>query len=537
MDITPSLEKHLRFEYTSFDRVIFRGYIQNLFATGSVIKLLRNLGFNNYTNGVMRILTDKLNSHIQKQAKNLGIYIHWWGEKEKKQYNSKIDFIQSVYKKELADKRKKSKVIAIIKAVENTRTFTTKAVKKKDNSWYKKMFSVNKFVSQYYIYIDDVELGLCYLKISSYLPFVCEFYFNGHNVLKKKFDNLNVNYRMKDNSFTFVDNTELLNSLIKNFKPSIVLNRINHWMNIFFRFDQGKRSTISKLLKHNWFTYQTEISTNLIFKSAKFANNFFDNILSKNHTIGLPDKLTNIFSLSRQKTNSKSTQNRFTSKAVIKHWLEKNSIKCYNKSGCLLRIETTINKPDLPGLKLKKPAINIMAYYWYGFGSNSRYIKTISDVNFSLFSHEEFDKLRTTITNEKGVKIPAFDLRKDEQVLFLEALLLTSNFSFGFRNKDLKKILGKNWKTAKIAYQLRKLRERNLVERLQASHYYRLTQKGYIWIFSSYFNIEKLVKPLFSGSYNNSNFSFSNQHDIIKHAFIQIKNTLTMIMPDFKLVS
>ena len=194
MDITPSLEKHLKFEYTSFDRVIFRGYIQNLYATGSVIKLLRNLGFNNYTNGVMRILTDKLNSHIQKQDKNLGIYIHWWGEKEKKQYNSKIDFIQSVYKKELADKRKKSKVIAIIKAVENTRTFTTKPVKKKDNSWYKKMFFVNKFVSQYYIYIDDEELGLCYLKISSYLPFVCEFYFNGHNVLKKKFDNLNVNF-------------------------------------------------------------------------------------------------------------------------------------------------------------------------------------------------------------------------------------------------------------------------------------------------------------------------------------------------------
>ncbi len=161
MDITPTLEKHLRFEYTSFDRVIFRGYIQNLFATGSVIKLLRNLGFSNYTDGVMRILTDKLNSHIQKQAKNLGINIHWWGEKEKKQYNSKIDFIQSGYKKELADKRKKSKVIAIIKAVENTKTFTTKPVKKKDNSWYKKMFSVNKFVSQYYIYIDDEELGLC----------------------------------------------------------------------------------------------------------------------------------------------------------------------------------------------------------------------------------------------------------------------------------------------------------------------------------------------------------------------------------------
>ena len=64
--------------------------------------------------------------------------------------------------------------------------------------------------------------------------------------------------------------------------------------------------------------------------------------------------------------------------------MEGYSLKCYNKSGCLLRVETTINKPDLPGLKLKKPAINLMAYYWYGLGSNSRYIETISDIDISI---------------------------------------------------------------------------------------------------------------------------------------------------------
>ena len=63
-----SLNKHLSFEYISFDRVVLRGYIQNLFVEGSVINLLRNLGFKNYTNGVMIILTDKLN-FIQENYK------------------------------------------------------------------------------------------------------------------------------------------------------------------------------------------------------------------------------------------------------------------------------------------------------------------------------------------------------------------------------------------------------------------------------------------------------------------------------------
>ena len=79
-----SLQSHLSFEYTSFDRVVLRGYIQSLFFAGSIISLLRNLGFKSYTNGVMRILTDKLNSHIKKTAETLSVQIHWWGNDEKK---------------------------------------------------------------------------------------------------------------------------------------------------------------------------------------------------------------------------------------------------------------------------------------------------------------------------------------------------------------------------------------------------------------------------------------------------------------------
>jgi len=292
---TEQLGKHISFEYTGFDRVVLRGYILGLFVAGSIINLLRNLGFKGYSNSVMRVLTDQLNSHIKKTAEKLDCAIHWWSEKDKITYHSKIDFIKDKYKKELTLKSKKSKVIAIIKAVESSRTFTSKEINTKKGKKFLKMFSVNKFVSQYYIYINDEKLGLCYLKISSYLPFVSEFYFNGHNYLQKQFDLQQKKYKMKDNSFVEVEDLELLNSLVKDFQPSIALDRISYWMNIFFRFDKGKKSTRSKLLTHNWYTYQTEIASNIIFKSAKFANAYFEKMLSKHHTFGLPDRLTKIF--------------------------------------------------------------------------------------------------------------------------------------------------------------------------------------------------------------------------------------------------
>jgi hypothetical protein len=532
-----SLQAHLSFEYTSFDRIVLRGYIQRLFVEGSIINLLRNLGFHTHSDGVMRILTDKLNSHIKKTAAKQDIKIHWWGEEEKKNYHSKIDFIHEQYKSELAKKNKKSKVIAIIRAVENTRTFSNKNIKTKKGKTFTKMYSLNKFVSHYYIYIDDMELGLCYLKIASYIPFVSEFYFNGHNYLKKQFDLAGKEYTMKDNSFTNLEDIEMLNTLVKDFRPGIALGRVQHWMDIFFRFDQGKKSTRSKILKHNWFTYQTEISTNLIFKSAKFANTYFESILSKHHTIGLPDKLTEIFSLSKQKSHSKTTQKKFKTRAVIKHWLEGNSIKCYNKSGCLLRVETTINKPDLPGLKLKKPAINLMAYYWYGLGCNSRYIETISDIDISILKEDIIRKYQDPVIHQTGTRIAAPDLRKQHQVAFLEGLLSSINRSFGFRNKDLRRNLGEEWKTAKIAYELRKLRVRGAVKKIKSSHYYRLTKEGFVWIFYSFFHSNHILKPLLSGSYKKSGFSVSDQPSIIEGAYSDINKAVSLIMSEFKLVS
>jgi hypothetical protein len=355
--------------------------------------------------------------------------------------------------------------------------------------------------------------------------------------LKKQFDLADVEYRMKDNSFTQVDDLEMLNELVSKFQPSIALNRISHWMDVFFKFDQGQKSTRSRLLKHNWFTHQTEICTNLIFKSAKFANAYFDRILSKHHTIGLPDKLTEIFSLSRQKSNSKTTQNKFITKAVIKHWMEGNSIKCYNKSGCLLRVETTINKPDLPGLKLKKPAVNLMAYFWYGLGCNSRYIETILDIDLSILTDDVYRKYQDPLINKKGIKIAAPDLRKEHQMEFLEALYSSSHRSLGFRNKDLKRILGKDWKTAKIAYELRKLRERGAVEKIQSSHYYRLTKEGFIWVFYSFFNSTHISKSLLSVSYKKDMFSNSNQPSIIEGAYSEINRAVALIASEFKLVS
>jgi len=531
------LNNHIDFTYSCFDRIVLRGYLPNLFVEGSVIKLLRNLGFKQHSNGVLKTLTDQLNSHIKKVSEHLQIQIHWWGTSEKAKYHSKLDFVKDVYSKSLNEKCKTDRVICIVKSAENARTFANKEVKTKEGKMFTKMYSCSKFVSHYYIYIQDKDLGLCYLKLSSYLPFVCEFYMNGHNYLKQQFDIYEADYKMKDNSFIQVSDTSLLKSLVEKFQPSTALCRVDYWMDIFFRFDKGNRSTRSKLLDHQWYTYQTEISSNVIFKSAKFANSFFQRILQKHHTLGLPDRLTMIFGLSKTVNNSKSTQNKYSVQACIKHWLEKNSIKCYNKSGCLLRVETTINNPDLPGLKLKKTACNLQAYYWYGLKCNSRYLNTLSDIDLSSLNVDVYQKYQQPIENAKGVRIAAPDLRKDEQLELYTALLSDSSLVSGFRNKDLRGKIKENPKTAKIAYELRKLRERGAIKKLKNTHYYQLTEEGYVWLYYSLFNYSYFVNPLLSKHYKKLVDKVSSNPSKIEQAYSMIDKAVSLVTSELGLVA
>ena len=76
-----------------------------MFVEGSVIRLLRNLGFTTHSNGVLKSLTDQLNSHICKAADQMGVSIHWWGSAEKAKYHSKQDFVKDLYGVELKSKQ------------------------------------------------------------------------------------------------------------------------------------------------------------------------------------------------------------------------------------------------------------------------------------------------------------------------------------------------------------------------------------------------------------------------------------------------
>jgi hypothetical protein len=209
----------------------------------------------------MRIFTDQLNAHIEKEASKYNITIHWWPSHDGGKNGNKLKFVENEYAKKF--KKKSNFTYCIIADREAVFTYATRSLLTKKGKPYDKMYKCQKFVKYYYIYFHDQLLGgPCYLKLSTYFPFNSEFYFNGHNAIRLQMDKLDLAYRKDQNAFTILKDPKVVQQIAWSLSGKQVSDRINYWMGRFFKFDKGKYSTLPKELKHEWYCSQVEVCTN-----------------------------------------------------------------------------------------------------------------------------------------------------------------------------------------------------------------------------------------------------------------------------------
>jgi len=92
-----------------------------------------------------------------------------------------------------------------------------------------------------------------------------------------------------------------------------------------------------------------------------------------------------------------------------------------------------------------------------------------------------------------------------------------------------------NPKTAKISYELRKLRERGAIKKLKNTHYYQLTEEGYIWIYYSLFNHFHFVIPLLSKTYKNDLMAIVNNPSKTEQTYSMIDKAVKLITTELRL--
>jgi len=386
--------------------------------------------------------------------------------------------------------------------------------------------------THFYHYYQHPEIGLMHIRVQSWFPFSVDVCLNGRQWLARQLDGAGIAYHKQDNCFTWIEDCaaaqRLLDQQLSTNWPAL--------MNSFLEMAHPLGSEITAPmpgLSYYWSASQSEYATDVLFDQAQQLQKLYPKFLR--HAISTfqsPDVLRFLGrkvpkSSGRPRTNfqgevSSSLQHRAEG-VRIRHTLNGNSLKMYDKEGSVLRVETTIVRPrefriyrakegQPKGQKrcrvLRKGVCDMYRRGQVSRTANQRYLQALASVTGSNSLLQEAAEVCRPIThNAKRYRALNALAPKDHALLL--ALSRGEFVLSGIRNADLRALLYPPAKlkptkpeisrrSAAITRQFALLRAHSLIRKLPHTHRYQLNTKGRRTITAllaaCYADVEQLTK-------------------------------------------
>jgi hypothetical protein len=127
----------------------------------------------------------------------------------------------------------------------------------------------------YYFYFIDEELGLCYIRVPTWLPCRLQFYFNGHQWLASQLRRKNIPFTLKDNAFLDIDDFDRAQKLVGRIDVTKLHRKLDRLAEIYCPI----ASTLNAA--YHWSAMQVEYATPTLSSNARKISNRFMSTRSK----------------------------------------------------------------------------------------------------------------------------------------------------------------------------------------------------------------------------------------------------------------
>ncbi|MBI2417502.1 MAG: winged helix-turn-helix transcriptional regulator, partial [Ignavibacteriales bacterium] len=398
--------------------------------------------------------------------------------------------------------------VAILKVVESCRTYRHGTHPETKQIWVRQRSGK---CLHYYIYFIDQTLGLCYVRLQTYLPCDMQIYFNGHNYLANKMIQKDIQFQMIDNAFVHIGNYDEAQKIVDNFKAERLKKILDIFTNRFIPFLAVNQ------WGYRWTVMQMEYATDIIFKNPDKLRLVYGELSHMSVLSIRPQDIAHYFETKYSARTKQTIVNRMEDRSFIagkisvtrvKHQKGANAIKMYDKVFCILRVETTINDPHelytfrlVPhrnGTTSKKRAYvpkSIFSLYTLAQiakTANFRYLDTLAafDEN-STGSINLFSVAEPVYQNKRSY--PGFNLCKQTDALLLRLLLQKESIQ-GLRNKELRHELP-HISSSAMSRILKRLRLHRLIRKIPSSYRYNLTKLGRKVAVAALAVVELKLKP------------------------------------------
>jgi hypothetical protein len=227
---------------------------------------------------------------------------------------------------------------------------------------------------------------------------------------------------------------------------------------------------------------QVEVSRTLVFDDPRRARGFFEALVADNVEIGRPDKVAMIFARQVRKTTTEPFRGRIFSPGTevqIDFAYKHSRVKQYLKEGRALRIETVINKPW--DLNIRSRLEHLPELVAKARQVNHRLLMIERAGQGCAIGSALFERTHQT-SNREGQRTGALRFGDVRAMALAGALCCVIHAVTGFTNHSLRGLvaglLGADYSTGQMTYDLRRLRLHGLIQRVPHTHTYALTPDG-----------------------------------------------------------
>lgn len=478
-----------------FDRLVFRGSILALIREGGMYTFLKRAGvllldFKDFVQAVSGRLEAASLREAQEQDRPIR-YLR----------SSKIDK-EELARRLLAEHPVEEGLICVLRVVEPCMSFEYHLSQDRRQRGLK--LRPRKCLHLYKYYLHP-RFGFMNARIETWFPFNVQICLNGREWLAHELQRQGSDFTRHDNCFTRLGDADLAQRLADEqlrLDWPRALDEIAELLNplhdqIFAPWPQ----------RYYWSAYQSEWATDILFRDpASLATLYPALVRHAMLHFHSPDVLRFL---------GRKAHGNFTGQLVgsfkqraegvrVKHWLNGNSIKMYDKAGSVLRVETTVaNTLDFKVFRprhegpettlswrpLRKGVADLHRRAQVSQRANEAYLDALASVDDSTPVADLLDRVSRR-TSYRGRPVRALRIGDPEDIALLSAISRGELATAGFRNRDLRRILHPTASrlaaadlrrlSAKISRQLRLLRAHRLIRKLPNSHRYRLTTKGHL---------------------------------------------------------
>ena len=334
---TKKHEKKIQGILTGFDRIVFRGTLRMLSFEIGMLTFLQQMG----------ILLKDFGSYVERQTEILKQASY----QQAIEQNRPIEYLPScktpkepIARKIALQDRIKTGLICILRCVEpcvSYEIFRNKESKKLElKSRYRQCLHL-------YHYWIDPTFGFMSARIQTWFPFSIQVCMNGREYLATQMSEEKLFNIKEDNCFTYIDDFQRAQELMDNM---LKLSWPQHFNEIVQRLNPAHHHIFSKCHQdYYWSVHQSEMATDILFDSSRNLDRIYPSLVSGaiNHfsSSDVMHFLGKTLSGSFKGELNTDLRNLYQGTRV-KHRVNGNSIKIYNKKGSILRVETTINNPS-----------------------------------------------------------------------------------------------------------------------------------------------------------------------------------------------